>query len=384
MTNVVLSVWLGFSYWIVAAILVLTLVSAVILIWLLTSSNKEKSVSDGQTEEVFSSTSGNLNKHGILNVVGFISGIIAICLLAGSFWAVIAGRTDKTTEPVISENGEELIEGDVYYLGILPLRKPSTMLERFSGVEKYLQDTTGLNIKLRLYSTSGDVGGYTAVVKDVSSGSISFAYLASVTTVQANGNGPVIPFICAQKNGLPTYQGDLVVKVDSSYQTLADLKDKKVSGTSKSSTSGNLMPSAMLKQADIDKETYFDGGMIYLGSHDKAAEAVLAGIIDAAFINEATLNKYNKDGMVLRSVWKHDPVPEFPFVVNTETVSPEVLEKVKNALLKMHETNLTGIQSANENYEKWVEINWEDYLSIKEAIDEVYGPVFYNLDEWGK
>ena len=50
----------------------------------------------------------------------------------------------------------------------------------------------------------------------------------------------------------------------------------------------------------------------------------------------------------------------------------------------MHETNLEGVQSVNEKYEKWVEINWEDYLGIKEAIDQVHGPVFYNLDEWGK
>ena len=48
----------------------------------------------------------------------------------------------------------------------------------------------------------------------------------------------------------------------------------------------------------------------------------------------------------------------------------------------MHETNLEGIQTIEEKYEKWVEINWEDYLGIKESIDKVYGHVFYNLDEW--
>ena len=245
-----------------------------------------------------------------------------------------------------------------------------------------MRDTTGLNVKLRLYSTSGEVGGYTAVVRDIANGNISFAWLASVTTVQANGNGPVIPFVCAQKSGSPTYQGGLAVKTDSPYKTLADLKGKKVYGSSKSSTSGNLMPSAMLKQRGIDKETYFDGGMQFSGSHDKAADAALLGIIDGCFINDATFNKYNAEKKVLRYIWKHAPVPEFPFVVNTEKVTPEELVKVKNALLKMHEINLEGIQSVDSKYEKWVAIDWEDYLGIKKSIDDVYGPVFYNLDEW--
>ncbi|MEA2113395.1 MAG: phosphate/phosphite/phosphonate ABC transporter substrate-binding protein, partial [Patescibacteria group bacterium] len=338
----------------------------------------------GQAGEISPATAGTLRKRKVLNIIGLVSGIIALCLLTISFWAVIAGRTNQAVEPTGLENGGETIKDKIYYLGILPLRKPSTMLERFSGLEKYLRDETGLNIRLRFYSTAGEVGGYTAVVKDITSGKTSFAWLASVTTVQAYENGPIAPFVCPQKSGSPTYQGGLAVKIDSPHKTIADLKGKKVYGSSKSSTSGNLMPSAMLEQEGINKETYFDGGLQFSGSHDKAAEAVLAGIIDACFINDMTFDKYNTDKEVLRYIWKHDPVPEFPFVVNTEKIAPEKLVKVKNTLLKMHETNLEDIRAISPEYEKWVTINWEDYLGIKESIDKVYGPVFYNLDKWSK
>ncbi len=305
--------------------------------------------------------------------------VVAMCSLAICYWA-IDKNISETPEPIVLEPLAE----KVHYVGILPLQKPTTMLERFAGVEQYLRDETGLNIKLRFYPTAGEVGGYTAVVKGVISGDTSFAWLASVTTVQANGNGPIIPFACAQQGGSPTYQGGLAVKIDSPYKTLADLKGKKVYGSSKSSTSGNLMPSAMLKQEGIDKETYFDGGMQFSGSHDKAVDAVLAGMIDGCFINDATFNKYNTEKEVLRYLWKHDPVPEFPFVVNTEKVTPEELAKVKDALLRMHKTSLGGIQSINGKYEKWVSIDWEDYLGIKESINEVYGPVFYDLEKWSE
>ena len=372
--NSILNIWLNFSHWIIIVIFVLVAIIVLILIILLILSRKEKDASVQENSSSFKRS---------MTITGIVAGIIVIILLAGGLSVTIKEIYNIAGIPELPYIVTNQNSGKIYYLGILPLEKPTTMLERFAGVKKFLREETGLNIELKLYQTTGEVGGYTSVVRDVANGDIDFAYLASVTTVQANGNGPVIPFACAEKNGSPTYQGDLVVKVNSSYQSLADLQGKKVSGTSKSSASGNLMPSAMLKQEGIDKETYFDGGMIYLGSHDKAAEAVLAGTIDGAFINETTLNKYNKDGIVLRSIWRHNPVPEFPFVVNTEVVSQEVLNKIKDALLRMHETNLAGIQACDTKYEKWVAIDWEDYLGIKTAIDEVYGPVFYDLEEWG-
>ncbi|GEM_PF-2769496 len=318
----------------------------------------------------------------MLNVTSIVLGLTSICVFAAVSW-MFSQSAKVIADPQQSSpvTGQISTEENIHYLGILPLRSPSEMMERFSGVEKYLREETGLNIKLKLYPTSGPVGGYTQVVRDISEGKISFAYLASVTTVQAQGNNSaVVPFVCAQKAGSSTYKGDLVVRANSSFQRIEELEGKKVSGTSMSSTSGGLMPVAMLKNSTVK----FDGGLMYLGSHDKAAEAVIAGTIDACFINEATFNKYNKDRKKLRSIWRHDPVPEFPFNVNMDKVSPDELAKVKAALLKMHKSNLAGVQSINEKYEKWVAIEWEDYLGVKKAVDEVYGEVFYDLDNFGK
>ncbi|MCF7860997.1 phosphate/phosphite/phosphonate ABC transporter substrate-binding protein [Candidatus Woesearchaeota archaeon] len=274
------------------------------------------------------------------------------------------------------------IQGEKIIMGILPLRNPTDMLDRFGPTEAYLKDKTGLDITLKFYPTEGELGGYTQVVKEITSGEIGLAYLAPVTIVQAHGvNKNVIPFICAQNSGSPTYQGDLVVLASSEYENLEDLEGKKVTGTSKSSTSGNLFPSALLMDKGIDKETYFDGGMQYLGSHDKAVEAVLAGTMDAAFINEATFNKYNSEGQ-LRSIWKHDSVAEFPFVVNTDVINEETLAIINDALLVMHETNLEGIQAVNSNYDKWVSISWDDYAAAKKACDSVHGDILYDLDNW--
>ncbi len=305
----------------------------------------------------------------------------AICMLLVVFGCGSDTQPDPI-EPVDPVDPEP--EGEVMYMGILPLRLPTDMLERFEPTEQYLREKTGLNIKLKLYPTEGATGGYTAVVRDLVEGNIHFAFLAPVTFVQAHevSSGAVVSLVCASNKGSPTYTGDIVVKVDSDYQTIEDLEGKPVAGTSASSTSGNLMPTAYLLSLGIEKEEYFQ--FEFLGAHDKAVEAVLLGTMEAALINEATLAKYNADSVQLRSIYTHPSVPEFPFCVNTDKVSAEDLQKVKDAFLSQHETEegLAGIKASNPKYDKWVSIEWEDYLGIKEAIDQVHGDIFYDLDQW--
>lgn len=379
--------WLGFLSWIFALIL------GSVAAWLILKSRTEnqlhtqEAVNNTETDSESSFPAPEAPTKGKL-IGGIFSGLLAAIFFIAGFFIMSNSNSNEVIVETENQNNDVVAnteDDEVYYLGILPLRNPSAMLERFSGVEKYLQETTGLNIKLKLYPTSGSVGGYTAVVKDIASGKIQFAFLASVTVVQANANGPVIPFACAQKSGSPVYHGHIAVRNDSPYQTVDDLKGKAVCGSSASSTSGNLMPSAMLLKRGIDKNTYFEP-FEFLGSHDKAAEAVLAGTMQGSFINEATFEKYNEkykdQELGLKSVWKHDAVPEFPFCVNTEEVSPEVLQKVKDALLSMHETNIDGVKAVEKKYDKWVEINWDSYLDIKKAVEEVHGEGFYDLEAW--
>ncbi len=328
----------------------------------------------------------NSRKSWILLAVVILAVVaVAIFVVKGGFF----GRKSNEVLPVLPSNNavneeEEDNKEKVHYIGILPLHNPSMMLDRFGALENYLNENTNLNVKMRFYPTEGDLGGYTAVVKDVAEGRVSFAFLASVTTVQANGNGPVIPIVCAEKDGSPTYRGDLVVKTSAPFQKIEDLQGKKVSGTSVSSTSGGLMPNAYIQSLGINSDEYFDGGLQYLGSHDKALEAILRGVIDAAFVNEQTLFKFQKEGSQLRSIWRHDPVPEFPFVVNTEKVSQSEIDEFVGALLKAHEVDQKTLTRIDADYERFVKIGWEDYLPIKEAVDKVHGEIFYDLEKWGK
>jgi len=287
--------------------------------------------------------------------------------------ALAFGSAGQSATPVTTET-------PAIGFGVLPVNAPETMTERFAPLIAYLEASTGYRIELKTYPTSGSGGGYTAAVRGLLSGDTPLAYLAPVTISQARHHDRAIePLVCAVRGGAPTYVGQIAVRTDSDIQRPEDLVGRRVIGASPSSTSGNLLPSGMLIEKGIDKSSF--AAMDFAGGHDKAAKAVLDGRYDAAWINDKNFQKFKDQDGGLRAIWVHDPVPEFPIAVNTRYTRPEVLEKVKSALLHMHEKDVSAIKAIDPKYERWVAIRWEDYEGVKRTIDSVYGPNFYALKD---
>ncbi len=324
-----------------------------------------------------------------------IGGIIIFSLFVLVIALVVLLSNDQTIAPMNDEPNDEVVEDpeDTIYFGVLPLQNPSEMLNRFGRLETYLNEYTDMNIKMRFYTTEGELGGFSAVVRDFIEDEIGFVFLAPVTTIQAYGNiGDVMEVIATGEryDGSPTYQGDLLVLEDSVYQSFRDLEGRPVAGTSRSSTSGGLMPEGMLIDEGIDSETFFvdlygePGGITYLGSHDKAVEALLTGVVEGAFVNEQTMDKFLADGAPVRSIWRHDPVPEFPVSANRNVVSDEQIDQMREALLNSYNVDPLIHERVDSGYNRFVEVSIEDYLPVQDAIDNVFGPDFYNLDVWGR
>lgn len=269
---------------------------------------------------------------------------------------------------------------EVIRFGVLPVNQPETMSKRFQPLIDYLERETGYDFALQTYATGSKSGGYDAAVRGLLTGETPFAYLAPVTMAQARHHDAAVePVVCAVRGGSPTYVGEIAVRRDSDIQSPEDLIGRRVIGASPSSTSGNLMPSGMLLERGLEKSEF--AAMDFAGGHDKAARAVLEGRYDAAWINDKNFQKFKDQGVGLRAVWVHDPVPEFPIAVNARFVRPELLEKVRSALISMHTRDLAAIRAIDPKYEKWVAIRWDDYAPVKRTIDAVHGPGFYALQD---
>ena len=88
----------------------------------------------------------------------------------------------------------------------------------------------------------------------------------------------------------------VIVKKDSPYQTLTDLKGKKVAHTEPSSNSGNLAPRALLPAGGLTPDK--DYKVLYSGKHDQSILGVNSGDYDAAVISDSVLTRMSGRGVI--------------------------------------------------------------------------------------
>ena len=126
-------------------------------------------------------------------------------------------------------------------------------------------------------------------VADFGTGSVGFA-------VNLAGAVPVVAF--ADEKGIAGYTVAAIVRADSPYKTLADLKGKKVAHTSPSSNSGNLAPRVFFPELgltpDVDYKPLMSGG------HDKSVLGVGRGDYDMAPVASDVLERILERGDVKR------------------------------------------------------------------------------------
>lgn len=110
----------------------------------------------------------------------------------------------------------------------------------------------------------------------------------------------------------------LIVRSDSSYQSLDDLKGKTLAWADPNSTSGYLVPMVSLKEAGINPAAHF-GKTVFSGGHEQSVIGVLNGTLDSAFTwtskgdNAGQLRMMMDRGMLkredLRVVWESPLIP---------------------------------------------------------------------------
>jgi phosphonate transport system substrate-binding protein len=170
----------------------------------------------------------------------------------------------------------------------------------------YLARRMGIRVDLRMGEP------YRELPTLLREGSVDVALLPPLAYVQAREQLPQIrPLATGVVSGNPTYLGHLYVKDDSRFRTLADLRGARVGYVAPASTSGFLFPRDLLRQKGYDPDAFF-GSSVFLGSHPRVLQAVLAGEIDVGAAEDVTTDWLGSHGRPagLRVVAKTERIPE--------------------------------------------------------------------------
>jgi len=206
-----------------------------------------------------------------------------------------------------------------------PGESQSTYGNVYQPLTNYIASCTGKKTEFFTPQSSS------AQVEAMRSGRSHIASYSTGTVGFAVNLAGAVPFV-AVGNGkeLAGYQLWVIVKADSPYQKVSDLKGKKIAHVSPSSNSGNLAPRAFFPELgltpDVDYKPLMSGG------HDRSVFGVASGDYDmapvASDIFERMVASKAVDANQFRIIWKSETFPTLAMTYAYD-LKPELQDKIR-------------------------------------------------------
>ncbi len=206
-----------------------------------------------------------------------------------------------------------------------PIEDPAVYANLFKPFQEHLQACTGKKV---VYFT---VQSNAAQIEAMRAGRLHVTGLASGQVGFAVNLAGAVPFaIKGDQSGPRTYTQVVIVKKDSPFHKLSDLKGKKVAHTAPSSNSGNLAPRALFPAEGLTPDK--DYKVLYSGKHDQSLMGVVNGDYDAAPITSDIYDRFINRGIIkdgdLRIIYKSGRFPTSAFAYSHD-LEPQLAEKIR-------------------------------------------------------
>jgi len=207
-------------------------------------------------------------------------------------------------------------------------------LTRAEPLRRYLERELGMPVRLVTPER------YAATIAALRGGEADAAMLGEFATRQGAELGGIEPLVAptGRDDEIPTYRSVVVTRIDSGIRDLADLRGREIGLVDAQSTSGYLVPRAMLREQGIDPDR--DVTTRLFGRHATVVEAVLAGEVVAGAVHESRIApdslERGPEFARLRAIARSRPIPLGPMVIRA-SLDPALRDRLARAMLRVHE-----------------------------------------------
>jgi phosphonate transport system substrate-binding protein len=232
----------------------------------------------------------------------------------------------------------------VVYFSSVSAENQAATTARFKDLAEVFKQKTGVELKI---FTASD---YAGTVQALTSGQIQMAQTGASAYASAwiDSDGQVEPLVTNREtDGQLGYHSILIVKSDSPYQKLDDLKGKSLAWADANSTSGYLIPLVSLRGAGLEPEKFF-GKTLFSGGHEQSVLGVINGQFDSAFTwsskgHNAGQIRAMVDRKVLkmdqfRVIWESPLIPN-PLVVVRKDMPADMKRELLAFWTELHKTH---------------------------------------------
>lgn len=283
--------------------------------------------------------------------------------------------TFLSTILIFSFSANPVFSADIVKIGVLAKRGSEKALAKWMPTASYLSVKIGKKVRIQPLK-------FKEVPIFLKAKKVDFFLVnSSMFSDMKNqfGGEEIASLINSRRgNALNQFGGVLLVKADSSIQSLADIKGKTFMAVKKSSFGGYQMAKRLLLNNGIDPEK--DTKLFKeAGTHDKVVEMVSKGIIQVGTVRTDTLERMAAEGKVDMAELRilNQQKDGFPFVRSTQLypewpmaaaagTDPQLVAQVKDALLAL------SADSAAAKAAKIV--GWSpplDYSTVEDCLKEL-------------
>jgi phosphonate transport system substrate-binding protein len=224
---------------------------------------------------------------------------------------------------------------DEIKLAIFPSNDPAKLHAVMRVLGDYLAARTGDAV------TTVVTRDYAELQQRVRERSVDIAWVNTLNYVRLISDVPSARYLATymERNETtgritPYYQAYIVAPRSGGIADLDGIRGKRFAFTDRASTSGFAFPNHMLKSRGIDPERDF-AHVVFLKRHDRVAEALLHGAVDAGAMSDGTyFTARRAHGDALRILAKSAPIP-LDAIVASGSLDAAKAEAVKRALLEM-------------------------------------------------
>jgi len=258
----------------------------------------------------------------------------------------------------------------VLYFSVIPKKNFGQQIRELRPLIDLLEKDLQTSIKIIRAQS------YTAVIEGILSKTIDFAILgpAAYAKTRARDSGIEAFASFARKKGAVTPKGSyyysmLLTLKKNGFESVKDVRRKKIALTDPASTSGSVIPNMAFSKHIGNPLTDYFGTIIYTGSHDRSIESVVNEQVHAAFVSSARIDEaVDKDILEfdqIKILWQSDPIHYDPFVF-----SSGVDNTTKDQIKKIMLSRTAGLEPMlrNMNMAGIVAVSDEDYDAIHEII----------------
>ena len=239
-------------------------------------------------------------------------------------------------------------ESPVLQIGAIPDQNPEKLNRLYSSLSNELSD------QLKVPVQYVPVSNYPAAVSAFRTGSLDLVWFGGLTGVQARLQTPGAQVLAqrdidAKFTSVFIANGASGLRPLSNGDQLTNLKGRRLSFGSESSTSGRLMPQYFMSQNGVETKDLDGGAAGFSGSHDATIAVVQSGAYEVGALNEQVWRSNVKDGRVdpnkVSVIWRTPAYVDYHWVARPdldERFGNGFTNKVQSALLKISSTTPRG------------------------------------------